>query len=486
MGDDNFTNDILQRIDFAAYPPCLVAWPIYVIDTICDTYLGGVCSDWRSVLPGKMRPQDALSWFSATHKMSKTPNEYMPELLSYQDFLNTTAGVEVAPFSLASMKRFAFATSSTSLASVLSWDSLLALITLVTFIRLLKATSIPFFSNMARIYCRKTHGPNWEKVKSNNDRILKFGEYVFRLCFHSTVSLVGLFLFCDKPWWSSVLQFLVGGGYQSDYNSTMNNTTQILGTKSLYVNYPFQPVEPGLAWYYLVQCAYNAEAMISLLEISFRVEFQSFYDHIKKRWQVPIRVDWSDSCRGDFREMFVHHVFTNLLIIGSSYYRFHYIGSMVFFIHDVSDIPVDLSKLANFLKWKTTTTICFICMCITWLLTRLIILPFIVWRSIIYESWLVCADGHIPPMYYNMYQPIFVFLLGFLILLHFFWFSMFVRMGYVLVRKGEAHDLSEHKNGEVQHILNEGSTNGATNGSTNGASNGVTNGSVAINNKKKN
>ena len=151
--------------------------------------------------------------------------------------------------------------------------------------------------------------------------------------------------------------------------------------------------------------------------------------------------------------MFVHHIFTNLLIIGSSFYRFHYIGSMVFIVHDISDIPVDLSKLANFLKWKTTTTICFIGMCITWFLTRLYILPFIVWRSIIYESWLVCADGNIPPMYYNMFQPIFVFLLGFLILLHFFWFTMFIRMGYVLIRRGEAHDLSEHKNGEVQSTM---------------------------------
>ena len=56
-------------------------------------------------------------------------------------------------------------------------------------------------------------------------------------------------------------------------------------------------------------------------------------------------------------------------------------------------------------------------------------------------------------MYYNMFQPIFVFLLGFLILLHFFWFTMFIRMGYVLIRRGEAHDLSEHKNGEVQSTM---------------------------------
>jgi len=326
MGDDYINTNTDHTIDFSAYPPCLVAWPIYIVDTICDQYLGGFCSEWRNIIPEKLISEDSASWFSVTHKMAKSPNEYLPELLSYQDFLDTTTdgydSGEEPPFSLASMKRFAFATSSTSLASVLSWTSLLALVVLVSCVRLLKAKTVPTFSNMARTYCRKTHGPNWEKEKANEQRIIKFGEYVFRLCFHSSISIVGICLFYDKPWWSLVLQ---------NSNSSVNETAQLMGTKSLYIDYPFQPVEPGMAWYYLVQFAYNAEVMIRLLEISCRVEFQPIQNQSNKHWQLPIRVDWSESCRGDFREMFVHHVFTNLLIIGSSFYRLHYIGSMVFF-----------------------------------------------------------------------------------------------------------------------------------------------------------
>lgn len=452
-------------IDFSAYPPCLVAWPIFLVDTTCDRYLGGVCSEWRSILPHEMVQEESSSWYSVSHKMEKTPNEVLPDLLSYQDFLETDSE---PPFSWASIQRFVFGTSSTSLASVLSLPSLLALVILVLLLRFIKAQSMPRFSNMARNYCRKTHGPSWEKKKENEERIYKFGEYVFRLCFHSSISLVGIFLFFDKPWWSAVSHFLVGGD--------PSEGTQIMGTKALYINFPFQPVEPGMIWYYLIQCAYNLDAMISLLEISFRVEMQPIQNQSNKKWQFPVRISWSETCRGDFREMFVHHVFTNLLVIGSSFYRLQYIGSMVFMLHDISDIPVDLSKLANFLKWKTTTVVCFVSMCITWLLTRLIILPFIVWRSIIYESWLVCADGYVPPMYYNMFQPIFVFLLGFLILLHFFWFTMFIQMGYVLIRKGEAHDLSEHKNGEDQCNPEKGKV----------ASNGTSNGHSTSNGKKRN
>jgi len=462
-----------QSIDFGAYPPFLVAWPINVVDTLCDRYLGGFCSHWRSLIPENLasNTSGSSSWFSVTHKITKAPHEYLPELLSYQEFLlNETDNNDYeyeAPFSLASMKRFAFETSSTSLASVVSLTSLMTLVVLVSCIRLLKANIMPVFSNMARTYCRKVHGPNWEKDEANAERIFKFGEYIFRLCFHSCISLVGIWLFYDKPWWSSVSQFLVGNSSRFDEN-TIQHHHHHMGTKSLYINYPFQPVEPGMIWYYLVQCAYNAEAMISLLELSLCLEFQSIkYQCDNSKWRFPIKIKWSESCRGDFREMFVHHVFTNLLVIGSSYYRFHYIGSMVFIIHDISDIPVDLSKLANFLKWKTTTTICFVGMCITWLLTRLYILPFIVWRSIIYESWLVCADGYIPPMYYNMFKPIFVNLLGVLILLHIYWFSLFIRMGLVLVQKGEAHDLSEHKNGEQQQQQQQNGSSTSTSATNN-------------------
>lgn len=450
-------------IDFAAYPPFLVAWPINIVDMVCDRYLGGFCSQWRSLLPESMLASgDSVSWFSAAHKMTKTPNEYLPELLCYQEFVKED---NETPFSLASIKRFAFETSSTSLANVLSWPSLLALVILIGCLRLLKANFTPIFVNMARNYCRARHGPEWEKDKGNKDRVMKFGEYVFRLCFHSIISIVGIWRFYDKPWWSSILHLLV--------NNSKQGIQQAMGTKSLYINYPFHPVGPGMIWYYLVQCAYNNEAMISLLEISIRIEFQPITYHCSKlqetKWQLPIKLKWSDTCRGDFREMFVHHIFTNLLVIGSSFYRFHNIGSMVFIVHDISDIPVDLSKLANFLKWKKTTVICFVVMCITWLITRLCVLPFIVWRSIVFESWLVCADGHIPPVYYKMFQPIFVVNLGVLILLHIYWFTLFIRMGLVLVRKGEAHDFSEHKNGEEQYRANITRTHTSNDSSSSGS-----------------
>ena len=151
--------------------------------------------------------------------------------------------------------------------------------------------------------------------------------------------------------------------------------------------------------------------------------------------------------------MFLHHLITNSLILGSSYFRFHRIGSMVFLVHDVSDVPVDLSKLANFLKWKRTTAFFFAVMVLTWLAARLIIFPIVIYGSVVRESHvLVTVNRGLNPVYYRAYRPIFDVLMCCIVLLHLVWFFMFLNMGWLLISRGEAHDLSEHKGGEEDQV----------------------------------
>jgi hypothetical protein len=57
-------------------------------------------------------------------------------------------------------------------------------------------------------------------------------------------------------------------------------------------------------------------------------------------------------------------------------------------------------------------------------------------------------DGYIDPLFYLCYRYLFYYLIGQIILLHVAWFLMFIRIGYLLAIQGEAHDLTEHKNGE--------------------------------------
>lgn len=112
------------------------------------------------------------------------------------------------------------------------------------------------------------------------------------------------------------------------------------------------------------------------------------------------------------------------------------------------DVPVDLSKLANFLKWKITTIVCFGTMAITWFYTRLYILPMKIYVTSITKSHFVLEHGAVPVLLYVCYRHFFYVFLGLLILLHTAWFAMFVRMFITLVVKKEIHDYSEHKKGE--------------------------------------
>jgi len=399
----------MNSLDLSGYPPAPVTWAYNVVDTLCDP-LG--CGQWRQLLPSRWTSTTSGAWLSEQYRLGPV-TALFPNLMTYDEFLESTGSTP----SVQSLSKFALETPSTSLADLTTPSAVLSLILLVMILRQIKGVLMPVFSDIGRKAARHTHGPAWEKT--NEIRIVKFGEYVFRLLFHSCISLAGVYYFWDKDWWKSG------------------------GTHTLFQEFPHQEIAPGMTWYYLVQCAYNVDAMVSLLEMS--LEVQPNPDGI-----LPIKLGWSKNARGDFREMFIHHVVTNLLIIGSSFFRLTRVGSMVFMVHDISDVPVDLSKLANFLKWKAATALCFATMVAMWFFTRLFILPFIIYKAVLTESWMVCQSGVIDPIYYVHYKPFFVVLIALLILLHLAWFTMFLQMGWVLISKGEAHDLSEHKKGEDQ------------------------------------
>lgn len=389
-----------MSVDLSGYPAAPFLMISKTLDLICDNGLFQ-CQNWRDHLPFC---KEELSY-----KVGPMTDVLTP-MMTFQEFLDGRNST------LSLVKEFLFDTPSTALADLTTPTAVMVLVVLILLLKIIKSILLPFFSSIGRRAGRMTHGPQWEA--QNETRIVKFGEYVFRLLFHFSISVFGVYYFWDKPWWTN--------------------------TKHLWLEFPFHPVEPGMTWYYLVQSAYNLEAFLFLLVLSIQISFH----HPSKCF--PIQVSWSKTVRGDFREMLIHHVVTNLLIVGSSYCRLTRIGSMVFLVHDLTDVPVDLSKLANFVKWKRTTAVCFATMVITWAYFRLGVLPFIIYRSVLTESSMILDSGFIDPTYYLAYRYFFYYLMGQIIMLHVAWFLMFLRMGYLLVFRGEAHDLSEHKKGEEQ------------------------------------
>jgi hypothetical protein len=406
---------ISSTFDWAEHPP----GPFILGAKALDIFLSPVVGEWRSIVP------DNWSWVQHKYDVASCTHFLLP-MLTYGDYV---ANNSLDYYSFSSLYSYAFKTESTSLGVVTTPTSMIVLFILVMCFRLANATLLPFFSSIGRRAGRHTHGLEWEK--NNEIRIQKFGEYVFRLLYHFIIAVYGVYTFTDKIWWDETRG----------------------GTANLFLGFPFHPVEADMAWYYLIQSAYNLEAFIHLFELSFQVKFLL---PSAKTYFLPFSVSWSPTVRGDFREMCIHHIVTNMLVIGSSFFRLTRIGSMVFMVHDLSDIPVDLSKLANFLKWKAATAACFATMVLFWLIFRLGMLPFVILKSSIYDGHLVLETGVTPLDCFVVYRSFFVALLIAIVMLHAAWFSMFIQMGYLLIFKGETHDLSEHKKGEDQSIVSNG------------------------------
>ena len=415
------SNTATQQQNYTARPmtkvPSLADYPsgtLLLISSLLDPIFQALqIPKWQERLPFGLGDVNSNGWLS--YELPPPLSSTLPKLLSYSDFLAETNS-NISPSSLF---KFAFETSSTSLGDLSSSDALITLLLLVFVLRKIKRTLNPLFCSLGRTLARKTHGLEWEK--DNEEKIIKFGEYVFRLIYHFSFSLYGVLSFRDKPWWDDSRG----------------------GTTNLWLEYPNHEIETGMTWYYLLQSAYNVDAFFSLLELSTDVKLQNPL----KTLGSPIKISWKPTVRGDFREMFVHHVITNCLIFGSSYFRFTRIGSMVFMIHDISDVPVDMSKLANFVKWSKATVFCFVTMVIVWVITRMTILPFVIVKSVWYESPLLYTHGDFNMKTYKMYYKFFIGLLVGITALHYYWFTMFIKIARALT-KGKIQDYTEHKKDE--------------------------------------
>jgi TLC domain len=392
MQNEFYFEDTDLTVKLSDYPPAPVIWAYQTVDSVCWVLQ---CQSWRQWVGV---PKTG-SWLSEEYKVPDHSSQFEP-LLSLQQFRQEQSPPEQSFFqSLVSYVQ----QPDTNLANPITMEGFGAVLIIMLLLRTIKRVAMPMFSKFGRMAALQSHGRDW--VAANEIRITKFGEYVYRLCSHTVFSLYGsVFLF--EPWW---------------------------GTEKIFDGYPKQSVDTTMTWYYLLQLAYNADAFISLLEMS--VEFRKG------------RLRWSATKRGDFAEMLAHHVATNLLVFGSSALRLGRIGCMIFFIHDVSDVPVDLSKLANFVKWKVTTVTCFAIMTFTWMYTRLYVLPFRILYRAFMNGQKSMALG-LSPLYYICYRHLFFAGVFSLIVLHAVWFTMFMKMLRTLLLKNEVHDYSEHRNGE--------------------------------------
>jgi hypothetical protein len=398
--------------DFSLYPPTVVILLSKALDILCGCLRLG---DWRYHL-GSLFPQ---SWLDVR---LGAVSDHFPDYLTYQGFLEQTD----QETSFQSIRQFAFQTPSTSLADLTSPAGATTLFVMVVILMFIsRKVLMPYFSTIGSKIACAAHGSDWEA--QNYERMTKFGDYFFRLMFRSLTSIYFVYFF-----------------YNAEWSSTSN-------TRFLWKAYPFQEQTPAMIWYYLIQATFVLEISISLIMQSFIVVFQNPFRSANNRLVSPISIQWSKTCKGDFQEMAIHHIITTALVMGSSYQRFTRVGSIIFLLHDVSDIPGLVAKLANCVKYKATAGASFAVTIICWYVARLHILPFSVLRSILYESHLIVPG--VDEIYHRVYtHGIFTYMIALLIVLHTVWFFMFLKIAYAFAFKGEMHDLTVHKEGEEDEL----------------------------------
>jgi hypothetical protein len=226
------------------------------------------------------------------------------------------------------------------------------------------------------------------RSKIQNKKYSKFVEAAWRFIFYSVFTILGYFtLFVPSP------------------------VPWVLESKEHWANWPLQEIFPMVKVYYLVELG--------------------AYFH---------QLAWTEINRSDSWEMIAHHLITIALLLSSHVLNFVRIGVTVLFIHDISDVFLELAKCFNYIskvkgqKWATTVCdILFAIFAISFFVLRLVIYPY--W--IFYTSY-VDATEIFGQNWFGF--DVFYWLLLSLQALHVFWFYLISRMIYRLLTTGIEKD----------------------------------------------
>ncbi|XP_072834048.2 ceramide synthase 1 isoform X1 [Pogona vitticeps] len=158
---------------------------------------------------------------------------------------------------------------------------------------------------------------------------------------------------------------------------------------------------------------------------------------------------YMDAWRKDSVVMLIHHVVTLMLIVASYIFRYHNVGILVLFLHDISDIQLEFTKLNVYFKYRGGTyhrlndiisNIGCVTFCISWFWFRLYWFPLKVLYATCHTS-LQTVPGI--PFYF-----FFNALLLMLTLLNIYWF-LYIVFFVTKVFMGQVQELNDVREYDV-------------------------------------
>ncbi|KAI1900022.1 hypothetical protein AGOR_G00067940 [Albula goreensis] len=219
----------------------------------------------------------------------------------------------------------------------------------------------------------------WFRHRRNQDKpstLTKFCESMWRFTFYLSIFSYGI-------------QFLWQSSWMWD-------------TRQCWYSYPYQVLTPGLYYYYVMELAFYWSLMFS---------------------------QFTDIKRKDFLIMFIHHLATVGLISFSYVNNMARVGTLVMCVHDASDFLLEAAKLANYAKYQRLCDSLFVLFGVVFFITRLIIFPFWILNTTVFESWEII--GPYPSWW------LFNGLLLVLQTLHIFWSYLIARIAFKAIVRGK-------------------------------------------------
>ncbi|KAK9824507.1 hypothetical protein WJX72_010967 [[Myrmecia] bisecta] len=178
-------------------------------------------------------------------------------------------------------------------------------------------------------------------------------------------------------------------------------------------------------------CNYNVSKLIRLLyclELGFYAQ------------AIPVLLFW-EVRRKDFWANLGHHLATLILIGYSFLVNFTKVGTMVFLVHDVNDIFMEMAKMTRYAGKNTATTALFVLFVISWFTTRITIFPVHVLRSTLFDASEMIGKkyGISPHPHWEIFNGFLFFLFG----LHIYWSYLILRIALRQLREGKTDDIRE-------------------------------------------
>jgi hypothetical protein len=175
---------------------------------------------------------------------------------------------------------------------------------------------------------------------------------------------------------------------------------------NMFIEYPYLKIQ-------------NYEEVKLYLVIQLGYHLFSLFQHMLKK---P---------KNDYIEMLLHHLVTVALISIAYFMNYVTISVVILFVHDFSDVFGYIVRIFVDTEYKSITLVGYVGLLVTWLYLRIIVFPFDIIRNSIYLN----------PTIRSMPGTVLLsVMLHCLVVLHVYWYYLFIQMGLRFVKTKTAQD----------------------------------------------